>query len=838
MLSFKNVVGVSFSGTATGKLDESEIPNDNYRDHYLYPEDTKSESSYPVVDASGDLRRGNVDAAWGLGARGGVDEDEHTRKLKKLGKEFENNPIPEDEYMTIKIDERFRFHCPRPDDVLDFSRFEDRLGVGFNEYGVRENRGQDGTLDSVDVIFAAMEPGPPERRNGVRITPDFLRDVASKEYDPSPPHLKDHNSDDTFSKIGTVEDVWFDEHSEKLMLMTRTPNIEGSDNHQEAIARYTHDPPSIRDGSLGFGKNYEAARNDDGEPELVEGKFREFSTVNFPGGYDEGGVNAAFAEAITEGDADPTFEGHMGEVDPEERSRVYEKWNELVNLTDEQMTMWDDHPCSDHGLMESEQVRDNTQMLIGQPMMDWGPNEVRIANKAIAYMLDATQDMPDRPDEGGPGSCPSRWWITLLNHGHNPVDEMPTGNPKFSSEKVSFSEHGMSYGFSVGDWVERDWQGGEVYMKVRERTKDSFTVDGNTISGDDGEPVYKGEEYDTDAGEFTGQMVAAPQSGVNSWSGPQNMSETAAHLAMTFEERGEELDEVYSDWSDAVNMTASQLERWGEHPCANEGSQKPQTVRDRNMRLLETDKADWDSDDISDAKRTISFINRMSADNNKPEDPKGGNVGTCPSEWAISLLNWAYNPFDTMPDGDPDPDAEENAIAVNVLKFDDGDNSSAEPENLATDAHTIEFNSTMELNFTRVTHEDNLGDFSEDELRELIREYEDAQDANVAEFESVAETLDGVDASNISEFESARATLIENITDAPRFSEIPISEAGLEEATFGELQDWLEFVSEKGANSDDGGEFDDYGNKAPVNDDEGASDFAEETLSGMQGLSL
>jgi len=82
------------------------------------------------------------------------------------------------------------------------------------------------------------------------------------------------------------------------MLMTRTPNIEGSDNHQEAIARYTHNPPAIRDGSLGFGSNYEAKMNNNGVPEMVDGKFREFSTVNFPGGYDRGGVNAAFADAI------------------------------------------------------------------------------------------------------------------------------------------------------------------------------------------------------------------------------------------------------------------------------------------------------------------------------------------------------------------------------------------------------------------------------------------------------------------------------------------------------------------------------------------------------------
>lgn len=90
--ALKEVGGVEFEGTATGKLDESELPNDDYESHYLYPADTKSDSSYPVVDAEGNLRRGNVDAAWGLGARGGVDADELDNRLMSLAQEFDNPP--------------------------------------------------------------------------------------------------------------------------------------------------------------------------------------------------------------------------------------------------------------------------------------------------------------------------------------------------------------------------------------------------------------------------------------------------------------------------------------------------------------------------------------------------------------------------------------------------------------------------------------------------------------------------------------------------------------------------------------------------------------------------
>lgn len=202
--------------------------------------------------------------------------------------------------MALSIDESLEFAATTANSDLDFSRFEDRVGDGFNEYGVRENTDDEGNLTSVDVIFEAMEPGPPERRNGVRITEEFLQNVADKKYASDPPHLRDHEDKNTFARMGRVKDVWFDEQLGKLMLMTRTPNIQGSQTYSEAIARYTHDPPEITDGSVGFGNQYKAVRNDDGEPELVDGKLREFSSVNFPGGYDDGGIKAAFAEAAVE----------------------------------------------------------------------------------------------------------------------------------------------------------------------------------------------------------------------------------------------------------------------------------------------------------------------------------------------------------------------------------------------------------------------------------------------------------------------------------------------------------------------------------------------------------
>jgi len=109
----------------------------------------------------------------------------------------------------------------------------------------------------------------------------------------------------------------------------------------------------------------------------------------------------------------------------------------------------------------------------------------------------------------------------------------------------------------------------------------------------------------------------------------------------------DELDEVYSDWSDSVNMTASELREWSGHPCSREASLKPEKVMRRNLELLETNKSDWDASHIADAKQTISFVARMRG---VEGDEMDAGAHGCPSKRDISLLNWAYNPYNKLPD--------------------------------------------------------------------------------------------------------------------------------------------------------------------------------------------
>jgi len=248
-----------------------------------------------------------------------------------------------------------------------------------------------------------------------------------------------------------------------------------------------------------------------------------------------------------------------------DKSRIFEAWDSLVNMSEEEMEMWEKHPCSDVGVDNGSDWRDNTMMLMGQAPDGWNEESYRIANRIVSWARKHIDDLPDNAPSGGEGTCPAPLAVKMLNRGINPFDESPSGNPTFS------------------------------------------------------------ESVDT----------------------------------VEFASDSQELDEVYSKWSEKVNMTASKLERWSEHPCADTASKDPEAVRKRNMRLLEKNKSDWTQRDIDDAKRTVSFISRMKGQ--RPDSPSEGGKGTCPSEWAVSLLNWAYNPFDSLPEGDPKPEQENSA---------------------------------------------------------------------------------------------------------------------------------------------------------------------------------
>jgi hypothetical protein len=222
---------------------------------------------------------------------------------------------------------------------------------GFNEHGVRENKNESGELTSVDVVYEAMQPGPPENRNGVRITEEFLRTVAGKDYSQQEPYMLGH-SEKPLDEVGKMRDVWFSGVANKLMVMNRVFNT-GAATHDEVISRLTHTPPTMTDGSVGLGNNYQAIINDDDEPELVDGKIREFSTVPFPGGYDDGGVglpSSDFAESVLEMAEDD--EEPDGDFDSEDNPVSVETIS--IGPQDEDYTDFDDEARDDSSSENSD----------------------------------------------------------------------------------------------------------------------------------------------------------------------------------------------------------------------------------------------------------------------------------------------------------------------------------------------------------------------------------------------------------------------------------------------------------------------------------------------------
>lgn len=146
----------------------------------------------------------------------------------------------------------------------------------------------------------------------------------------------------------------------------------------------------------------------------------------------------------------------------------------------------------------------------------------------------------------------------------------------------------------------------------------------------------------------------------------------------------------------------------------------------------------------------------------------------------------------------------------------------------------------MDLNFNKVDYDGDLEDAERDDLESLVAQYEEAQEANAAEFEAAKDTLDDVDDVDIEEFHDARSNLVDEITDYDAFADSPIDEDDLADASFGKLREYDAYFADQEATDDDNGDdtdFDDMGNESPV-DNEGGSDaeFLEGTVGSIPGV--
>lgn len=212
------------------------------------------------------------------------------------------------------MDKPFGFNVKmgRPNDVL--------LNEGFNEFGVRENYDGD-ELESIDVIFDAMEPGV---RKQVEITPEFLESIASKA-DEGLPVQYDHSRSQR-DNVGSITHTKFEE---KLKLMINIPNT-GSSIRSDTISDFTHSTgPQITDGSIGLDPKsleFDESDKDEALVKFVDGDLVEFSLTPFPGGYDDGGIVSRFNKEFFKKNVESDIQEESAEsmLEVEESKLTYE----------------------------------------------------------------------------------------------------------------------------------------------------------------------------------------------------------------------------------------------------------------------------------------------------------------------------------------------------------------------------------------------------------------------------------------------------------------------------------------------------------------------------------
>ncbi|HZA04906.1 MAG TPA: DUF3140 domain-containing protein [Propionibacteriaceae bacterium] len=103
-------------------------------------------------------------------------------------------------------------------------------------------------------------------------------------------------------------------------------------------------------------------------------------------------------------------------------------------------------------------------------------------------------------------------------------------------------------------------------------------------------------------------------------------------------------DDVYSEFSDAVNLTAKQLESWLDTDESKEVGQKKggdgeSTGHEMGRRiatLLNTKKSDLTEDDYAAMRKVVGYVKRHLAQ--RPD----GDITHTP--WRYSLMNWGHDP--------------------------------------------------------------------------------------------------------------------------------------------------------------------------------------------------
>ncbi|KRF08768.1 DNA-binding protein [Arthrobacter sp. Soil782] len=104
------------------------------------------------------------------------------------------------------------------------------------------------------------------------------------------------------------------------------------------------------------------------------------------------------------------------------------------------------------------------------------------------------------------------------------------------------------------------------------------------------------------------------------------------------------VDEVWDEWKEAVNMTATQVEKWLDTQESKEVGQKDDGGESvghasgrRIIKILSTKKADLTDSDAAHMRKVVGYVHRHLAQ--KPSSDVEH------SKWRYSLMNWGHDPL-------------------------------------------------------------------------------------------------------------------------------------------------------------------------------------------------
>lgn len=102
------------------------------------------------------------------------------------------------------------------------------------------------------------------------------------------------------------------------------------------------------------------------------------------------------------------------------------------------------------------------------------------------------------------------------------------------------------------------------------------------------------------------------------------------------------LDDVWDDWKNGVNMTASELEQWlateeSQSVGQGEGESTGHASGRRIVDILRTRKSELTEDDVAHMRKVVGYVHRHTA-----QRPDGDVTDTA---WRHSLMNWGHDPL-------------------------------------------------------------------------------------------------------------------------------------------------------------------------------------------------